>query len=157
MSDEAYPFKRAIRLSTSTIVSLYQLVNQQSLRLTGVLETGHFAREPATQEEPPERPSTALGAAKNEQAMADFKTGEIEKAASAVAFSAIIMSCAAQAGITADKKTRAQTTSVIANTSCAFSAVLRFHMTPSQIEDHEFDLHALASSHCDSSHKICVW
>jgi hypothetical protein len=41
---------------------------------------------------------------------------------------------AAQAGITADKKIKAQMATVIAN----FSAVLRFHMTPSQIEDHVF-------------------
>ena len=58
--------------------------------------------------------------------------------------------------MTADKKSKTQT-NVIPNTACALSAVLRFHMTPSQIEDHGFNLNAIASFHCDSGHEIADW
>ena len=44
----------------------------------------------------------------------------------------------AQAGIMAAKKTKPQMAIVIPKTSCAVCAVFRFHMTPSQIEDHVF-------------------
>ena len=59
--------------------------------------------------------------------------------------------------MTADKKTKLPMASVSPNTACTISAVLRFHMTPSQTEDHVFDLNAISSSHRDFGHTIYDW